>query len=194
MVEQLPHSSNFPGFLKVVFFDPKRYIFHPTRRMSDLAAVGFSALRVLHFLHVWLKFKHSAYNLTSFTRNVGFGSCQIFQKTLHFSPDPSDVGFSALRVLHFLQLWLKFKYSKLWQFLSRFLSKKQGLKGVESRSWKVCGGPGDGFFLKMKSPGFPFGLGVPPLFHDLGLATVLTQTSSLLGFNLSGLDKRYHHS
>ena len=46
----------------------------------------------------------------------------------------------------------------------------------------------------MKSPGFPFGLGVPPLFHDLGLATVLTQTSSLLGFNLSGLDKRYHHS
>ena len=75
------------------------------------------------------------------------------------------------------------------------------MKGVESRSWKVCGGPGDGFFLKMKSPGFPFGLGVPPLFHDLGLAhlvillaTVLTQTSSLLGFNLSGLDKRYHHS
>ena len=68
------------------------------------------------------------------------------------------------------------------------------MKGVESRSWKVCGGPGDGFFLKMKSLGFPFGLGVPPLFHDLGLATVLTQTSSLLGFNLSGLDKRYHHS
>ena len=32
------------------------------------------------------------------------------------------------------------------------------------------GGAGDGFFLKTKSPAFPFGLGVPPLFLDLRLA------------------------
>merc|ERR1711873_92926 len=84
------NSSTFPGFLKVVFFDPKRYIFHPTRRMSDFAAVGFSALRFLHFLQVWLKFKYSAYNLTSFTQNVGFGGRQNFRKTLHLSPSISD--------------------------------------------------------------------------------------------------------
>lgn len=84
------NSSTFPGFLKVVFFDPKRYIFHPTRRMSDLAAVGFSALRFLHFFQVWLKFKYSAYNLTSFTQNVGFGGRQNFRKTLHLSPSISD--------------------------------------------------------------------------------------------------------
>ena len=84
------NSSTFPGFLKVVFFAPKRYIFHPTRRMSDLAAVGFSALRFLHFFQVWLKFKYSAYNLTSFTQNVGFGGRQNFRKTLHLSPSISD--------------------------------------------------------------------------------------------------------
>merc|ERR1712131_106600 len=67
------NSSTFSGFLKVVFFDPKRYIFHPTRRMSDLAAVEFSA-----------------YNLTSFTQNVGFGGRQNFRKTLHLSPSISD--------------------------------------------------------------------------------------------------------
>ena len=131
------NSSTFPGFLKVVFFDPKRYIFHPTRRMSDLAAVGFSALRFLHFLQVWLKFKYSAYNLTSFTQNVGFGGRQNFRKTLHLSPSISDsiwrhsaflgnhtVGYNKWDLLKFIFFYLFQKnYLKMEQppfFLERF--------------------------------------------------------------------------
>ena len=80
------NSSTFPGFLKVVFFDPKRYIFHPTRRMSDLAAVGFSALRFLHFLQVWLKFKYSAYILHLSPKMSDLAAVRISEKRYIFHP------------------------------------------------------------------------------------------------------------
>ena len=54
--------------------------------MSDLAAVGFSALRFLHFLQVWLKFKYSAYILHLSPKMSDLAAVRISEKRYIFHP------------------------------------------------------------------------------------------------------------